>query len=62
MKDLNDNKKIWKKIKPFFSDISLANSNIVLKVKGNLIIDNQKLANLFNTYFINIINTLQLKK
>ena len=49
-------------MKPFFSDQYLANSNIVQKQKGNLINDNQKLANLFNTCFISITNNLQLKK
>ena len=39
VKSLNSKKK-------FFSDISLANSNIALKEKGNLIIDNKKPANL----------------
>ena len=33
-----------------------------MKEKGNLITDKQKLANLFNTYFINITDTLELKK
>ena len=33
-----------------------------MKEKGNFITDNQKLANLFNTYFINITDTLKLKK
>ena len=33
-----------------------------MKEKGNFIPNNQKLANLFNTYFINITDTLQLKK
>ena len=32
------------------------------KEKGDLITDNQKLANLFNSYFINITDTLKLKK
>ena len=62
VKDLNDNKKFSKKIKTFFSDKVLASSNIDLKEKGNLITDNKKLANLFNTYFINITDTLQLKR
>ena len=57
----NNNKKFCKKIKPFFSDKSLAGINIVLKEKGNLITDNQKLANLFNAYFINITDTLKQK-
>ena len=46
----------------FFLDKVLAGSNISLEKKCNLIIDNQRLENLFNTYFINITNTLQLKK
>ena len=49
-------------MKTFFSDKGLASGNIVLKEKDNLITDNQKLENLFNTYFINITDTLQLKK
>ena len=61
VKDLNDDKNFRKKIKLFFSDKGLASSNIVLKEKGNLITDNQKLANLFNAYFINITDTSQLK-
>ena len=32
------------------------------KEKGDFITDNQKLANLFNSYFINITDTLKLKK
>ena len=62
MRELNDNKKFWKRIKPFFSDKGLANNSIVLKENGNLITDTQELANLFNTYYINLINALQLKK
>ena len=62
IRELNDNKKFWKRIKPFFSEKGLANNSIVLKENGNLITDTQELANLFNTYYINLINTLQLKK
>ena len=43
-----------KKITPFFSHKGLASSNIVLKGNGDLITDNKKIANLFNTCFINI--------
>ena len=60
IKDLNDNKKFWKKIKPFFSDICLETNNIILKEKNELIIS-FTLANLFNNYFINITSTLKLK-
>ena len=40
----------------------MANNSIALKENGNLVTDTQELANLFNTYYINLINTLQLKK
>ena len=62
IKDLNDNKKFWKKVKPFFSDKGLETNNIILKGKNELITDSSTLANLFKYYFINITNTLKLKK
>ena len=58
VKALNDNKKFLKKIKTFFSNKGLASSKIVLKEKGDLITDNQKLASFFNTYFTNITDNL----
>ena len=33
-----------------------------MKERGNLTTDNKKLANLFNTYFVNITDALQLKQ
>ena len=57
VKDLNNNKKFWKKIKSLFSDKGLASNKIVLKEEGT---DNQELVNLCNT-FINITDTLPLK-
>ena len=60
--DLNNNKKFWKKVKPFFLDKGLETNNIILKAKDELITYSSTLANLFNNYFINITNTLKLKK
>ena len=34
-KDLNDNKKFWKRIKPFSSDKGLETNHIILKEKTN---------------------------
>ena len=62
IKELNDNKKFWKKIKPFFSDKGLETNNIILKEKNELITNSSTLANLFNNYFINITSTLKLKQ
>ena len=60
IKELN-NKKFWKKIKPFFSDKGLETNNIILKEKNELITNSSTLANLFNNYFINITSTLKQK-
>ena len=62
IKELNDNKKFWKKIKPLFSDKGLETNNIILKEKNELITNSSTLANLFNNYFINITSTLKLKQ
>ena len=61
MKDLNDNKRFWQKIKPFFSYKFLQTNNIILKDKNRLVTDSSITANTFNNYFINITNTLNLK-
>ena len=61
MKDLNDNKKFWKKIKPFFSNKGSQTNNIILKDKNGLVTESLIIANTFNNYFINITNTLNLK-
>ena len=57
IKDLNDNKKFLKKVKPFFSEIVLE-TNIILKEKSELITNSSTLPYLFNNYFINITSTL----
>ena len=61
MKDLNDNKRFWKKMKPFFSDKGLQTNNIIFKDKKRLVTDSSIIANTFNSYFINITSTLNLK-
>ena len=62
IKELNDNKKFWKKIETFFSDKGLETNNVILNEKNKLITNSSILANLFNNYFINITSTLKLKQ
>ena len=62
IKDLNDNKKFWEKIKPLFLDKGLETNNIILKEKNELITNSSTLANLFNSYYINITSILKLKQ
>ena len=61
MKDLNDNKKFWKKMKPFFSVKGLQTDNIIFKDKNRLVTEISVIANTFNNHFINITNNLNLK-
>ena len=61
MKDSDDNKWFWKKIKPWISDKGLETNNIILKDKNRLVTDSPTIANTFNNYFINITNTLDLE-
>ena len=61
MKDLSDNKKFWKKMKPFFSVKGLQTNNIIFKDKNRLVTEISVIANTFNNHFINITNNLNLK-
>ena len=61
MKDLNDNKNFWKKMKPFFSVKGLQTNNIIFKDKNRLVTEISVIANTFNNHFINITNNLNLK-
>ena len=55
MKDLNDNKRFWKKVKPFSLDKGIQTNNIILKDKNRLVTDSSI------NYFINTTNALKLK-
>ena len=46
-KNLNDNKKIWKKIKPIFSNKGLKSNNIMLKEKEELVTESSIITNIF---------------
>ena len=56
-KQVSDNKKFWKNVKPFFSSKDVNSSKITLVEKNLIVEDENKIAN----YFINIIKTLNLK-
>ena len=56
-KQVSDNKKFWKNVKPFFSSKDVNSSKITLVEKNLIVEDESKIAN----YFINIIKTLNLK-
>ena len=62
IKDLTDNKKFWKIMKPFFSTKGLNSNKLILREKDVLITDEKALATLMNKYFVNIAAVLDLKR
>ena len=61
VKSISDNKKIWKIIKPFFSNKGLNTNNIMLVENNELVSEEEVIANIMNNYFTNITNHLKLK-
>ena len=54
------NKKFWKSINPCFSDNINGNEVITLVDKGEVITNNSKVANVFNNFFSNIVDLLEI--
>ena len=51
VKDLSDNKKFWKTIKPYFSNKGLNSNKMLLKEKGELVSDEKQLASIMNKMY-----------
>ena len=60
IRDLSDNRKFWKTIKPYFSNKRLNWNKFSLKEKENLAWNEAQLATIINSFFINITG-LELK-
>ena len=61
IRHITDNKQFWKTVGPLFSDKHFSSQKIIL-VEGEEIISNdQDLAETFNSYFANIVNTLDIE-
>ena len=59
-KQVSDYKVFWKNVKPFFSDEGLNSSKITLAEKNSIVVDENKIANILNNYFICITKLLNL--
>ena len=59
-KEVPDNKVFWKNVKPSFSGKDANPSKMTLVKKNSIIVDENKIANILNNYFI-ITKTLDLK-
>ena len=62
VKDLSDNYKFWKTIKPYFSNKGLNSNKLLLKEKCYLVSDKKELATIMNNFFNNITKDLEVKR
>ena len=62
VEDLPDNWKFWKTIKPFFSNKGLNSDKLMPKENNRLIKEEKELPTVMNTFFVNIAESLDLKK
>ena len=58
-KDITDNKKIWKTVKPFLSDKSINSDKIHLNETGELINSKTKTAEVLNEFFSIVVKNLK---
>ena len=59
-KDITDNKKFWKTVKPLLSDKSINSDKIHLNENGELINSESKTAEVLNEFFSNIVKNLKI--
>ena len=60
-KDITDNKKFWKTVKPMFTDKVKHTENITLINNDTIISDKQSIAKMFNNFFINAVPNINIK-
>ena len=61
IKNLSDNRKFWGTVKPPFSNKVRSNDYITLNENDLLIQNEYKIANIFNTFFVNIVPNLGIE-
>ena len=62
IRNLSNNRKFWKTIKPYFSHKGLNSSKLLFKETGNLVSNEKQLATIMNSFFINITKGFEIKE
>lgn len=60
MKNYTDNKKFWHTVKPLFSNYNGGSQKITLIEKGEIISNDENIANTFNNFFIDSVKNLDI--
>ena len=58
---VTDNRKFWKTVKPLFSEKHFSNNKITLLEGEEIISNDQEIAEIFNAYFANIVENLDIE-
>ena len=59
-KEVGKDKNFWRTFKPLFTDKTSGQNKIVLVENENIIIDDKMICEIFNSYFVNITDTLPI--
>ena len=62
VKDVTENKRFWRTIKPFFTDKTKNSNNIILTENYQTIREDEKICKIFNTCFTNVIKGFKLRQ
>ena len=60
VKDVTENKKFWKTIKPFFTEKNKTSNNIILAENNQTLREDKTICRIFNTYLTNVTKGLKL--
>ena len=60
VKKVTDNKQFWKTVKPFFSNKTINNEKITLIEKEEVISADQKIADIFSTFYASVVENLDI--
>ena len=62
VKDVTENKRFWKTIKPILTNKAKNSNNITLTENYQTIREDEKICKTFNTYFTNVTKVLKLRQ
>ena len=62
MRKTTENKRLWKTIKPFFTEKSKTTNNIISTENNQTVREDKTICQIFNTYFTNITKDLRLQQ
>ena len=60
VKNLTDNRKFWKSIKPYFSKKGVNSNKLMLKENDHIVSDEKQLAQIMNSFFVNITSDVNI--